>query len=194
MVSRHTSQHPHKFPTSHFQPSQFPDSPPPQILQPSRPLGPSTPAPQHPQYSITPLPHYPSSPESCPVKSLLLKPKIEIKDLSCRLFTPVADRLTATVTYGTSTRYPQIAIHRSMDRHVPLRFFESYSAAERIPFRREYRAQADQDFVRKIRRTRFDGTCLSRDLPRRRDGWPPECLLSRIRGEPFHSRCDASHS
>jgi hypothetical protein len=41
----------------------------------------------------------------------LLKEKIEIKDLSCQSSAPIAGAPTVAVTYGTSTRYPQVAIH-----------------------------------------------------------------------------------
>jgi hypothetical protein len=43
-------------------------------------------------------------------ESGLLKPEIEIKHLSCHWFTPLAELPPATVTYGTSTRHPQVAI------------------------------------------------------------------------------------
>ena len=44
-------------------------------------------------------------------ESGLPKPKIEFKDLSCQMFAPVTDPLTPPLLYGTSTRYPQAAIH-----------------------------------------------------------------------------------
>ena len=62
----------------------------------------------------------------------LLKEKIEIKDLSCQSSAPIAGAPTIAVTYGTSTRYPQVAIHRSVDRNVRLRCFEFGSPAERF--------------------------------------------------------------
>ena len=58
----------------------------------------------------------------------LLKLKIELKDLSCQPFTLVANPLTARLLYGTSTRYPQVAIHRSVDWHDRVRCVESCSA------------------------------------------------------------------
>jgi len=61
----------------------------------------------------------------------LLKEKIEIKDLSGQSSAPIAGPLTVPLPYGTSTRYPQVAIHRSVDRNVRLRCFEFGSPAER---------------------------------------------------------------
>src|SRR5580704_8906716 len=50
--------------------------------------------------------------------------------------------------YGTSTRYPQVAIHRSMDRYALVLRFEFNSAAQRFLCRWEHRAQTEKDSVR----------------------------------------------
>ena len=65
-------------------------------------------------------------------ESGLLKEKIEIKGLSCQSSAPIAGAPMVAVTYGTSTRYPQVVIHRSVDRNVRLRSFESGAPVEQF--------------------------------------------------------------
>ena len=82
-------------------------------------------------------------------ESGLLKPKIEIKDPSCQLFTPIADPLTATVTLWDLHSIPA-SCNSSIGGSAcwsaaVLSFIRRLSGS---PGHRKHPAQTDKDFVR----------------------------------------------